>query len=189
MPGTALLVMDLQAGIISRMPSLGDYISRVAKTIAEARAVEPKISIIYVGLSFQPGHPEVSPSNPTFYAAAQQKMFLAGSPGTAFHPDIAPAEGDVVVFKKRISAFTGSGLDLILSSLGVKNLVLCGLSTGGVVLSTLVEAVDKDFGITVLEDLCMDPDEEVHRVLTEKTFKKRGAVVKAKEWINGLKTE
>src|ERR1044071_743246 len=44
------------------------------------------------------------------------------------------------------------------------------LPTSGVVLSTLREAADRDFGLTVLADACLDNDPEVHRVLTEKVF-------------------
>jgi len=53
-----------------------------------------------------------------------------------------------------------------------------------VVLSTLREAADKDYRITVLSDCCLDPDEEVHRVLTTKVFPRQADVKTADEWIN-----
>src|SRR5690348_17878292 len=53
----------------------------------------------------------------------------------------------------------------------IGDLVLCGISTSGVVLSTLRQAADLDFGLTVLRDACADADDEVHRVLTEKDRK------------------
>lgn len=69
----------------------------------------------------------------------------------------------MIVTQKRGSAFAGSNLELILRSKGIRHLVLTGIATSGMVLSTLREA-DKDFQITVLADCCADGDEEVHRV-------------------------
>ena len=84
--------------------------------------------------------------------------------------------------KRRVSAFTGSDLEVILSAYGTKHLVLTGIATGGVVLSTLIEAADKDYQMTVIEDCCADGDEEVHRVLTTKIFSKRAEIVNLEGW-------
>ena len=97
---------------------------------------------------------------------------------------MAPAPDDVVVVKKRVSAFAGSDLDVVLRSLGVTSLVLTGISTSGVVLSTLRQAADLDFDLTVLSDACADTDPEVHRVLLEKVFPRQAAVVTTDRWID-----
>jgi len=54
------------------------------------------------------------------------------------------------------------------------------------VLSTLRQAADLDYRLTVLADACADPDAEVHRVLTEKVFPKQARVITVDEWITGL---
>ena len=77
----------------------------------------------------------------------------------------------------------GSDLDVVLRSLGVDSLVLTGIATSGVVLSTLRQAADLDFGLTVLSDLCADNDPETHRVLMDKVFPRQAAVMTAAEWI------
>jgi len=51
-----------------------------------------------------------------------------------------------------------------------------------VVLSTLREAADKDYRITLLADCCTDLDEEVHRVLTTKIFPRQATVINVSEW-------
>lgn len=184
MATTALLVMDIQVGMVKRVALPETFLPLLSKTITAAR---PHMKIIYATVSFRPGHPEVSSTaNAAFRDGAKHNLFVAGSPGTAIEPSIAPIEGDIVVEKKRVSAFTGSGLDVILRGLGVKKLVLAGMSTGGVVLSTLCEASDRDFEIAVLKDLCLDPDEKLHEMLLEKIFKKRGEVVGAEEWLETL---
>ncbi|TVY25244.1 Peroxyureidoacrylate/ureidoacrylate amidohydrolase [Lachnellula hyalina] len=185
MAETAFLVMDVQAGIVSRMAAPPNYLQNLQKTITAARA-HPSTKVIYITVAFRPGHPEVSASNPIFGPIVSANLFVSGSSETQIEAAIAPVEGDILVEKKRVSAFTGSGLDVVLRGLGVEKLVLAGISTSGVVLATVVEAFDRDFGITVLKDLCVD-EEPVHEVLMEQVFKKRGQVLNADEWLEKLK--
>ncbi len=60
--------------------------------------------------------------------------------------------------------------------------MLFGISTSGIVLSTLRQAFDLDFQCTVIKDACFDPDAEVHRVLTEKVFAAQARVMTADEF-------
>jgi len=183
MDKTAFLVMDLQVGIARALPK--GYLELLSKTINAARS---SVKIIYITVSFRPGHPEVAPTaNPLFVGGAKANMFVAGNPETAIIADVAPQEGDIVVEKKRVSAFTGSGLDVILRGLGIETLVLAGVATGGVVLSTVCEASDRDFKLVVLEDLCADQDKELHETLVKKIFSKRAKVMGSEEWLSGLK--
>jgi nicotinamidase-related amidase len=62
-------------------------------------------------------------------------------------------------------------------------LVRVGFCPSGVVLSTVREAADLDYRITVLADLCLDADEEVHRVLTEKVFPRQATVIDSTQWL------
>jgi nicotinamidase-related amidase len=72
---------------------------------------------------------------------------------------------------------------VILSGCDVRHVVLTGVATSGVVLSTLCEAADKDFRITVLADGCADADNEVHQILTGKVFKRAADVIRVEEWV------
>jgi nicotinamidase-related amidase len=91
-----------------------------------------------------------------------------------------------VITKKRVSAFAGSDLDIVLRAGDIDSLVLTGLATSGVVLSTLLQAADLDFGLTVLADGCLDGDPEVHRVLTEKVFPHQADVVTVDDWVTAI---
>jgi nicotinamidase-related amidase len=186
---TALLVMDVQNGIVDRYLKEADpraLLDTLGQALSAARAAD--VVVVYVRVAFRTGAPEISPRNKSLSAAAAGAGGLGmEDPGTQVHPAIAPHAGDIVVVKKRISAFTGSDLDVVLRSLDVDSLVLTGITTSGVVLSTLRQAADLDYRLTVLADGCADVDAEVHRVLLGKVFPRQATVVSTEEWIAALK--
>ena len=184
---TALLVMDMQEGIVSRLAQTDDFFTPTRMAIEAARAAS--IPVIYVVVAFRPGYPEVSPRNRAFAAVKQRQSSLSVSMTTAtIHPAIAPQPTDIVVTKRRVSAFSGSDLEIILRAQNISHLVLCGIATHGVVLSTLREAADKDYQLTVLADCCFDGDEEVQRVLLSKVFPMQAEVVQSEVWREKLKS-
>jgi len=184
MATTALLVMDVQNGIVARVPDGADQLlDRVAAAVDHARATG--VPVVYVRVAFRPGTPEISARNRSFSLLAGNDGMAVDDPATQIHSAVAPAPGEPVVVKKRVSAFAGSDLDVVLRSLEATSLVLAGISTSGVVLSTVRQAADLDFDLTVLSDACADMDPEVHRVLLEKVFPRQAAVVTTAEWLAG----
>lgn len=179
---TALLVMDMQAGIIAMLPDAATILNSTAKAIAKARA--QKIPVIYVVVGFRQGAPELNLNNKAFSANKELFASINMAEFMAVHESLKPQDDEVVVIKRRVSAFTGSDLEVILRTYGIQHLVLTGIATSGVVLSTLREAADKDYRLTVLADCCADGDEEVHRVLTTKVFPRQADVLTLEEWHN-----
>jgi nicotinamidase-related amidase len=141
-----------------------------------------------VVVGFRNGYPEVSPANRSFAHLKEGAMKLDSPEAYSVHPSVAPEPDEVIITKKRVSAFTGSDLEVVLRSLGVRHIVLSGIATSGVVLSTLREAADREYNITVLVDCCADRDEEVHRVLTTKIFPRQAEVLTAEQWVTHLQT-
>lgn len=184
MTGTALLVMDFQRGVVE---SFGDTSTLDAARRAVDAAREAGVLVVYVRVGFREGCPEVSADNRTFAAIASRgASFTEDAPATQIHDDLKPRADEPVVVKRRVSAFTGSDLDVVLRARGVRTLVLAGIATSGVVLSTLREAADRDFALTVLSDACADRDPEVHRVLLEKVFPRQAEVVTVDDWAAAL---
>ena len=181
---TALLVMDMQVGIVTRYAQTGDFLTPISTAITAARAAS--IPVIYVVVTFRPGFPEISPRNKSFSATKQRSSLSATQTSMEIHPAIAPQPTDIVVTKRRVSAFSGSDLEVVLRAQDITHLVLCGIATSGVVLSTLREAADKDYQLTVLADCCVDNDEEVQRVLLTKVFPRQAEVVQASTWMAKL---
>jgi nicotinamidase-related amidase len=186
-PGSrsVLLLMDFQHGIVERLglPSVVDAADRAAKAARTAG-----IPVMFVRVAFRPGYPEVAESNATFSAITAQAgdAYTHDHPVTQVHASLAPLDGEPVIVKRRVSAFSGSDLDVLLRGADADTLILAGIATSGVVLSTLRQAADLDYRLTVLADACADTDEEVHRVLTEKVFPRQALVTTTDEWITSL---
>jgi nicotinamidase-related amidase len=183
-PGrTALLIMDVQHGIVERIGS-ESLLARLTEASTAAR--KSGVRVIYVKVGFRPGYPEISARSPTFARVVETENFIEGR-SSEIHVAIAPQRGDIVVTKRRVSAFSGSDLDVLLRAGGIEALVLAGIATSGVVLSTLRQAADLDMALAVLADGCADADEEVHRVLLEKVFPAQAQVLTVGEWVAALR--
>jgi nicotinamidase-related amidase len=179
---TALLVMDVQEGVVQRLGN-DAMVDRVAAAIEAARAAG--VRVIYVQVGFRAGYPEASPHNKSFSAIAESGQFIEGE-SVGVYGAVAPQAGDTIVTKRRVSAFAGSDLDVVLRAGEIGSLVLTGIATSGVVLSTLRQGADLDFELTVLSDACADRDDEVHRVLTEKVFPRQALVTTVADWASSL---
>jgi nicotinamidase-related amidase len=177
----ALLVMDYQVGIVRGY--CADDPSLVERTAAAARfARDAGIPVVYVRVAFRPGYPELHPANRNFRGIDEIGRFRDGDPDTAIDPRVAPAPGEVVVTKHRVGGFFATDLDQVLRSSGVTGIVLAGIATSGVVLSTLRDGADRDYDITVLRDCCTDRDPVVHDVLMDKVFPRQAAVTTSAAW-------
>jgi nicotinamidase-related amidase len=176
--------MDVQRGVVDRFADDAEYLPRLGKAISAARAAG--VPVIYVVVGFRPGYPEVSERNAAFSRIAASGAFAGPDPAAEVHPAIAPAPGEATVTKRRVSAFAGSDLDMLLRARDIDSLVLAGVATSGVVLSTVRLAADLDYRLTVLSDGCLDSDPGVHRVLTEKVFPRQARVATIDEWTSGL---
>ena len=132
----------------------------------------------------------VSPQNPlkSSHETASLAERMAGAvPGaTDVDPRLGVAAGEPVFRKIRIGAFSTTDLHDRLRGRGIDTLVLAGISTSGVVLSTVRDATDKDYRQVVVADACSDLDAEVHRVLIEKVFPRQAEVVSTAEAVAEL---
>lgn len=179
---TALLIMDMQTPMLTMIAEPATIKTNVAKAIAHARA--KNIPVLYIVVGFRPGLPEVSTHSKNGQSVRAMLANVDLDAWMTIDTSVAPLPGEVTIIKRRTSAFTGSDLEVILRAQNIKHLVLTGIATSGVVLSTVREASDKDYRLTVLADCCADRDPEVHQVLTGKVFIRQADVVTVEEWSN-----
>lgn len=179
---SALLVMDFQTIILNNfLPQerAGEVIRHTASLIAAARIAG--VPVIYVSVEFRQGYPEVSPNNTVFSSIKNNGIFMTGSEGTAIHAGVAPAENEVVIVKRRVGAFSFTELEMVLRAQGIDTLILTGVTTSGVVLSTVGQAFDLDYRLVVASDCCADPDHDTHLFLIEKILPQHTIVTRSSE--------
>lgn len=182
---TALLVMDFQTLIVNGYATDKETLLARTKSLLDAARAKG-MKVVYVVVGFRPGYPEVSARNLIFHTIKETGRFAAGDPNAEIHAAVAPKAGEAVVTKHRVGAFAGTDLDMILRANGIETLLLSGIATSGVVLSTVRHGADADYRLVVVKDCCSDGDEEVHRVLVEKVFPRQATTATAGEIIAAL---
>jgi nicotinamidase-related amidase len=178
---TALLVMDYQPGIVDMLDAPEPLLARAREAIDLVRRAGGHVG--YVRVAFEDADFDAVPPSSAMgarVASARQAMH-ADAPTTQVHDAVAPQAGDIVVRKVRVGAFSTTDLDAQLRERGVDTLVLAGISTSGVVLSTVRDASDRDYRVLVLADASADPDPEVHAFLTERIFPRQAEVITVAE--------
>jgi nicotinamidase-related amidase len=146
------------------------------------------VPVIYIVVRFRKGYPEISTQNKAFRLLKDSGRLIEGTTGADIHSRLTPHPGDLVVTKRRVGAFSTTELEAILSAKNISALVLLGISTSGVVLSTVRWAADMDYSLSVISDACADQDDEVHRVLVEKIFPRQSNVMTTQDFLNATKS-
>lgn len=137
-------------------------LDNTAEAIAAARSAG--VPIGYVRIGFSPDYREAPANSPIFSGARNNGIFQLGTKGTQVHPALAPHDGDFDIIKHRVSPFYATSLEAILRAHSVQRIVMCGVSTNGVVHSGAREAHDRDYEAVILEDCCagVTADEHMH---------------------------
>lgn len=174
MKKTLFLVMDMMNDLVSEdgfsAQSYGvqvrerGVLANTKAAIAAARAAGAGIGYVRVG--FSDDYREAPEASPIFSGARKNGIFKLGSWGTEVHPAIAPEAGDFDIVKHRVSPFYATSLEAILRANKIERIVMCGVSTNGVVHSGAREAHDRDYEVVILEDCCagVTADEHMHAI-------------------------
>ncbi|WP_407263852.1 cysteine hydrolase family protein [Klebsiella quasipneumoniae] len=156
------------AGTLRRLSA---FISRRVCTAASTPcAAGPCCSPTFVGEEYEHAPPatnrQISPYLPS-------GRFRTGLPVEG----LAIERGDLFYACPRASVFYGTALDADLRTRGVSTLVMAGISTTGVVLSSVAWASDADYDVRLVQDCCYDPDRDAHEALLRSGFGGRVQVV------------
>ena len=114
-------------------------------------------------------------------------LMVDGTDSTKLHSLLDVQETDVVLTKCRFGAFSNTALRTILTAHEINTLVLSGIATSGVILTTVAEGFDMDFRVIVLSDVVHDANETVHGVLLKDVFPRRADVMTSEEWFASKK--
>ncbi len=169
--GVALIVVDMQNGFCLAHGScarvglpvelLKPAIAPCARAVRAARRAQvPIIFTRYVyRADFRDGGFLVNEKLP---ALRDEKALVAGSWDAELLPELTAAPGDYVLDKNRPSAFYATPLETWLNGLGVRELVVCGVTTNVCVETTVRDASQRDYRVFVLQDAVAEYDPERH---------------------------
>ena len=173
---TAFLTLDIQTALVD-FYAKEDFVGAVTSLLACARNLNA--TVIHVKVGFRPGFPEVSERNRLFSSLTKNADYakMLNTEWLNLHPALEARPDEPVVAKSRVSAFEGTDLKVLLRSKDIDTLVLFGIITSGVVLSTALEAMDQDYRVLIVRDACADSDPELHTCLLDRLLAKRTDVV------------
>jgi nicotinamidase-related amidase len=174
---TALLVMDYQQAIVGMIDDPDALVARAVQAIDLVRARGGHVG--YVRVAFTDADLQNIPPTSSMGAriASGPQGFMDDSPTTQIDERVAPRDGDIIVRKTRVGAFSTTDLAQQLADRGVDTLILAGISTSGVVLSTVRDGADRDYALYVLSDATADRDASVHACLMEQVFPRQAKVI------------
>ncbi|MFK4071713.1 cysteine hydrolase family protein [Streptomyces sp. NPDC029674] len=178
---TALIIGDVQQGIVNGYPFARRVVPPLTELIPRARAAG--VLIVFVHFALRSNGSDLPPDNAmfrTFYEAGD--TFHEGSPGAEIALPVA--DEDIVVLKRRASAYAGTDLELVLRARGVSAVAVAGVATSAMVAATCYDAADRDYRVTVLRDGCADGDVAIHDFFMDSVFPTRGfEVVSCAHWL------
>lgn len=148
----ALLVLDFTTGVVDNYATNGRAAAAKAAALCEAARKADVLNVFVV---------------PAQIGADGKVQLRTGEPIET----LTPQEGDRLLYKSRIGAFSTTGLEVLLRQAARDTLIVTGVATSGTVLSTTRQGFDLGYRMLVVEDACSDPDEAVHALLTTPVHK------------------
>ncbi|HTH59752.1 MAG TPA: isochorismatase family cysteine hydrolase [Paraburkholderia sp.] len=169
---TALVVMHYQTDILGLFPSVAPALVANTRRLCDAARAKG-VSVFFANLRFSPGYPEVSPLNKNGQGIKRLGLFVDDQTS----PELGRQVDEPVVVAHRASVFFGTDLQARLVARGIDSLIMVGIASTGVVLSSVAYASDADFRLYTVKDCCYDPDPVVHEHLFSTAFDSRTTVL------------
>jgi nicotinamidase-related amidase len=172
-PSTALVLIDLQQGIVAGQTvphSTADVVTRAVSLARRFRERRALVILVHV----DPGaNGELFPSP----QADQPRPVLAVPPAwTTIVPDLGPEPGDAVVTKHQPNAFYATDLEVHLRRRGIRTIVLGGIATNLGVESTARAAHERGYEQVFVEDAMAAREADLHTYPVTRVFPTIGRV-------------
>lgn len=166
---TAVLPLDLQNDIVVATPGpVEAVLDNIARVLDAAR--KKRIPVVHVTVALRADYRDMPQAHPLFASLRESKTLVAGTPGAAIHPKVAPRPDELVVTKTCVDPFLTTNLGQVLHNLDVSTVVLVGLWTNYVVEATARHAADVGYRVVVVRECCASNSDENHRFAMDRIF-------------------
>ena len=152
---TALIVVDMENDFVAEgapmeTPAGREMIPRLREAIEHARDVG--IRVLYTTHTHRAGGCDLGRHRDLWAPIATGAGCVDDTPGIEIYKEIAPAEDEIVIRKRRYSAFFGSDLDIVLRGWGIDTVVVSGVTTENCCHATARDAFYRDYRVAFLSD-------------------------------------
>ena len=156
---TALIVYDMQVGILRQLKSGPDVLARVLQVLELARSagvriffmrhmsLPKKLAGVFQTRQMMFWQNKTSPDD-------VHPWFLRDSPGFALAPELAVRDDEAILDKITMSAFEGTPLSIALRDCGLTSFAICGIATEIGIEPTIRHGADLGFIPVLVEDAC-----------------------------------
>lgn len=155
----------IKVGVADNASNRDEVIENAIRLLNGARAAG--VPVVSVRIAFRPDHADVLQNCPIFRNVVKLGAMVEGSWGTEFHEGLAPLPGEFAVTHSRVGAFFGSKLEEVLRVLDARRLIMVGVSTNSVVLTSVGQAADMGYEVTVAADACSAGQPHLHTAALE----------------------
>jgi nicotinamidase-related amidase len=189
---TAIVLIDMQKDLVYD----GYLCDQAGRDLTATRSVIPTMRrllkaarscgalVCHVGFSTYPDHgsdsgPWLAQRRRSTYSS--DKLCISGTDGAEFIDELSPADGEIVVYKHRYSAFKGTDLDMVLRSRGIRTVITTGVSTNVCVESTLRDAFETGYYVCIPSDATASWDMSLHESTLQTVNHRFGLVIDTAE--------
>ncbi|MDO9323586.1 MAG: isochorismatase family cysteine hydrolase [Methanoregula sp.] len=159
----ALLIIDMQNDFVLegkplRVAGAAAVIPKIQSVLAEFR--ERNLPVFHILRVHRPDGSDVEIIRQDLFR--KQPFAVAGTHGAAVIDELSPLAGEYIISKTRMSAFIGTELDLMLRTLGITTLVVCGIQTPNCIRTTVFDAIAYNYPVVLVGDATGAASGEVH---------------------------
>ena len=160
----ALLIIDMQNDFVLegkplRVAGARDVIPKIQSVLSEFR--RRSLPVFHILRVHRPDGSDVEITRKAVFA--RSPFAVKGTTGAAVIDELSPGRGEYVLTKTRMSAFIGTELDLMLRTLQVSTLFVCGIQTPNCIRTTVFDGVAYNYPVVLIDDATGASSEEVHR--------------------------
>ena len=180
---TALVLIDLQKGILSRQTAphtAADVLARGIKLANAFRKAGGVVVLVHVSYAADGGDALTQPTDAGPLAATRDADW------DVISPDLEWSDKDLVITKRQWGAFYGTPLDLQLRRRGIKTIVIGGIATNFGVESTARDAYERGYALVFVEDAMAGLSDGAHSFAISTIFPRLGRVRSTEEVLQAL---